>query len=44
MNTIWKKIYFKQVRIYDNASGGNIKYVDIYNRFISIELFSFVSQ
>ena len=27
-----QKIYFQGFRIYDNVSGGNIKYVDIYNR------------
>ena len=27
-----QKIYFQGFRIYDNVSGGNIKYVDIYNK------------
>ena len=27
-----QKIYFQGFRIYDNVSGGNIKYFDIYNR------------
>ena len=27
-----QKIYFHGFRIYDNVFGGNIKYVDIYNR------------
>ena len=26
-----QKIYFQRFRIYDNVSGGNKKYVDIYN-------------
>ena len=41
-----QKIYFQGFRIYDNVCGGNIKYVNIYNRnlYLSNYFHSYLSN